>query len=117
MLQRYHISMDSKANRLLIEEFSILGRIPRKPEYYEPGKEKYSFVHQVTYDGDVIRAAIDEGMEALVAELRSDDFFPIRSCAEMIAGKVIALFEDNAAPFYEVFFDDLALFGTEDENA
>ncbi len=116
MLQRYHISMDSKANRLSIEEFSILGRIPRKPEYFESNKEKYSFIHKVTYDGDVIRAAINEGKETLVSELRSDAFFPIRSCVEMIAEKVIELFEDDSEPFHEVFFNDLSLFDTEDEN-
>ena len=117
MLQRYHLSMDSKTNRLSIEEFCILGRISRKPEYYEPKREKYSLVHKVTYDGDVIRAAINEGKEALVSELRSDDFFPIRSCMEMIAEKVIELFEDNSEPFCEVFFDDLSLFNTAEENA
>jgi len=116
MLQRYDISMDNEANRLSIKEFAVLGRILRKGEFYDPVKENFSFLYKVTYDGDIIRAAVNEGKEALISELRSDDFFPIRSCAEIIAERVIELFEDDVDPFAEQFFDDLALFPEDDEN-
>ncbi len=115
MLQRYDISMDGKANRLSIKEFAVLGRISRKREHFESANEKYLFINQVTYDSDIIRAAINEGKEALISELRSDDFFPIRPCVEIIVEKVVELFEDNSEPFCEVFFDDRALFSKDDE--
>ena len=106
MLQRYDISMDSKRNCLSIKEFALLDKKSRRNEFYEPTKEDFSLLHTVTYDGDIIRAAVNEGKEALISELRSDDFFPIRSCAEIIAEKVIEIFEDNADLSDELFFDD-----------
>jgi len=92
MLQRYDISMDGEANRLLIKEFAVLGQKTRKREYFEPTSEKYLFIHKVTYDGDIIRG--------------SDEFFPIRSCVEVIVERVIELFKDNSDSFSEVIFDD-----------
>ena len=76
MLQRYDISMDNGANRLLIKEFAVIGRKPRKSEDIDMTLQNFSLIHEVTYDGDIIRAAIQEGSEALISEFRSDDFFP-----------------------------------------
>lgn len=115
MLQRYDISMDGETNRLSIKEFAVLGRISRKYESSEPANEKYFFVYQVTFDGDIIRVAINEGKEALISELRSDAFFPVLSCVEIIAEKVIELFENSSESFSEVFFDDRTLFPKDDE--
>jgi hypothetical protein len=115
MLQRYDISMDGEANRLSIKEFAVLGQKSRKREYFETTNEKYLFIHKVTYDGDIIRAAINEGKGALISALRSDNFFPIRSCMEIIVERVIELFEDNSGSFSEVIFDDQALFSKDDE--
>ena len=115
MLQRYDISMDSNANRLSIKEFAVLGKILKKRENFEPTNEKYLFVYKVTYNGDKIRAAISEGKEALISELRTDDFFPIRSCVEILVERVMELFENHSDPFTEVYFDDLALFNKDDE--
>lgn len=116
MLQRYDISMDGETNRLSIKEFAVLDLKSRKREYFEPTKEKYMFMHKVTYDGDIIRAAISEGKEALISELRSDNFFPVRPCVEIIVERIIGLFEDNSDSFSEVIFDDQALFAKDDES-
>ena len=115
MLQRYDISMDDEANRLSIKEFAVLGQKSRKRDYFEPAHEKFLFIHKVTYDGDIIRAAISEGKEALISELRSDNFFPIRPCVDILVERVIELFEHNANSFSEVVFDDQTLFSKEDE--
>ena len=115
MLQRYDISMDTEANRLSIKEFAVLGRISRKREHSEPAHEKYSLIHEVTFDGNIIRVAINgERKEALISELRSDNFYPSRCCAEIIAERVSGLFEDNAETFSEVFFDDRAFLSKDD---
>ena len=112
MLQRYDISMDSDANRLSIKEFAVIGRKPRKSEYYDFTLEDFSLIHEVSYDVDIIRAAMQEGSEALISEFRSDDFFPIGSCAKIIAERVTGLFNGNTEPVSEVFFDDRTLLST-----
>jgi len=114
MLQRYDISMDNDTNLLSIREFAAIGRKPRKSEYHNYTLEKFSLMHEVSYDVDIIRAAIEEGSEALISELRSDDFFPIGSCSKILAERVTGLFNSNTAPVSEVFFDDRTLLSTYD---
>ena len=115
MLQRYDISLDSEANRLMIKEFAVLGRKSRNRNYSNSDKENYSLIHEESYNVDIIRKAINTGSESLITELRSNNFFPIYSCVKMIAEKVIELFEDDSISFSEVFFDDQALFSKDDE--
>ena len=112
MLQRYDISMDNDANRLLIREFAVIGRKPRKSEDIDLTLQNFSLIHEVTYDAGIIRAAIQEGSEALISALRSDDFFPVRACAKIIAESVTGLFNGNPEPISEVFFDDRTLLST-----
>ena len=112
MLQRYDISMDNDTNRLSIKEFAVIGRKPRKSEYYDYTLETFSLIHEVSYDGDRIRAAIQEGAEALISEIRSPAFYPIGSCAEVIAETVTGYLNGNTDPVSEVFFDDRTLLST-----
>ncbi|CAB1064950.1 hypothetical protein D1BOALGB6SA_9747 [Olavius sp. associated proteobacterium Delta 1] len=116
MLQRYDISIDSDTNRLSIKEFAVIGRKPRKSEYYDFTLETFSLIHEVSYDVDKIRAAVQEGAVALISEIRSDAFFPIGSCAEVIAEGVSGLFNGNPEPVSEVFFDDRTLLSTNIEK-
>jgi len=115
MLQRYDISMDNDTNRISIKEFAAIGRKPRKSEFYNFTLENFSLIHEVSYDVDIIQAAIQEGAEALIAELRSDDFFPIDPCSKVIAEKVTGLFDSNTEPVSEVFFDDRTLLSSYNE--
>ena len=116
MLQRYDISMDNGTSRLSIKEFAVIGQKPRKSENYDPTLENFSLIHEVTFDVDIIRAAIQEGSEALISELRSDDFFPIDSCSKIIADKVTGFFNGDAEPVSEVYFDDRTLLSTYNEE-
>jgi len=116
MLQRYDISMDNDNNQISIREFAAIGRKPRKSQFYNFTQENFSLIHEVSYDVDIIRAAIQEGAEALIAELRSDDFFPIDPCTKVIAEKVTGLFDSDTEPFSEVFFDDRSLLSTYNEE-
>jgi hypothetical protein len=108
--------MDNDANRLLIREFAVIGRKPRKSEDLDMALQNFSLIHEVTYDVGIIRDAIQEGSEALISALRSDDFFPIRACAKIIAESVTGLFNGNPGPSSEVFFDDLTLLSTDNEK-
>jgi hypothetical protein len=104
--------MDDDTNRISIREFAAIGRKPRKSEYYDFTKENFSLIHEVSFDGDIIRTAIKGGSEALISELRSDDFYPIGSCAKIIAESVTDLFNGDTEPVSEVFFDDRTLLST-----
>ena len=108
--------MDDETNRLSIKEFAVIGRKPRKSDYYNMALENFSLIHEVTFDVDTIRAAIKEGSEALISELRSDDFFPIGSCSKVIAEKVTGFFNGDAEPVSEVYFDDRTLLSTYNEE-
>ena len=114
MLQRYDISVNAETNRLLIKEFAVIERQFRKRDSYDPTKENFSFMHEEAYDGDDIREAILKGDGALISALRSDNFFPISACVELIAERVMELFNGNSDSFSELFFDDRILFSKDD---
>ena len=114
MLQRYDISVDVETNRLSIKEFAVIERQFRKRDNYDPTKEKCSLMHVAAYDGDDIREAINQGDGALISTLRSDNFYPISACVELIAERVIELFNGNSESFSELFFDDRILLSKDD---
>ena len=116
MLHRYDISLDGDANCLLIKEFAVVGKKLRKNEYYDQTQESYSLVHEVSYDSDLIRAAITRGQEALISEIRTDYFFPVYPLAKLMAEEVTHLFDGSPDKFSELFFDDLTLLA-EDNKA
>lgn len=106
MLHRYDISLDEEANRLLIKEFAVIGPKLRKSEYYDHTNEIYSLIHEGAYDADIIRSAIKKGQNALIAEHRSDSFFPIHPWEKIMVREVINLFNGALDQFSELFFDD-----------
>ena len=113
MLQRYDISLDEDTNRLSIKEFAVIGRKLRKSEYSDHTKEIYSLLYEVSYDADIIRSAIKKGQNALISELRSDDFFPIHPWAKIMAEEVTNLFNGTSNQFSELFLDDRNLLSKE----
>lgn len=116
MLQRYDLARNDQTNRLSIKEFAVLETKSHKRNDYKPSRQDYSFIHEVLYDSDSIRAAIKGGQKALISELRSGDFFPIYPCAEMIATRVTELFNGDPNSAFEMFFDDRTLLSTYEEE-
>lgn len=116
MLQRYDIDRIDQTNRLSIKEFAVLETKSHKRDERKAAREDYALIHEISYDGDAIRAAIREGQSALISELRTGDFFPIYPCAEIIAKSVTALFNGHPKPTFEVFFDDRTILSTYDEQ-
>ena len=101
--------MDSDNSRLSIKEFAVIGQKPRKGEYFDPTLEDYSLIHEVSFDSEEMRAAIQEGTGAIISQLRSPDFYPVGSCAKVIAEKVAGFFSGSTEPVAEVYFDDRTL--------
>ena len=116
MLQRYDITRDDQTNQLSIKVFAVLETKSRKRNDYKPDRRDYSLIHEVSYNSDIIRAAIKEGPEVLISELRTRDFFPIYPCIELIADSVIALFNGSSESAFEMFFDDRSLLSTYEEE-
>ena len=116
MLQRYDLNRNDQTNRLSIKEFAVLETKSRKRDTFKPIKKDYALLHEVSYDSDIIRAAIGEGQKALISELRSGAFFPIYPCAEILAERVTGLFNGGSDPDLEVFFDDRTLLSTFEEE-
>ena len=116
MLQRYDMSRNDLTNRLSIKEFAVLETKSHKRNNYQPIQKNYSLLHEVSFDNDIIRAAIKEGQKALISALRSGNFFPIYPCVELIANSVTALFNGNSDPLLEVFFDDRTILSTYEEE-
>ena len=116
MLQRFDIARDNETNCISIREFAVLETKSHKRLDYKPTAEDYSLIHEVSYDGDLIKAAIKEGQKALISELRGGNFFPIYPCVELIADGVTALFNGYSDPFFEVFFDDRTILSTYEEE-
>jgi predicted signal transduction protein with EAL and GGDEF domain len=114
MIQRYDISMNGETNRLSIKEFAVIEGKLGKRDYSDPVKESFSLINEVVYDSDDIREAIVRGQNSLISALRSDDFFPISSCVELIAERVTELFNGNSDSFSELFFDDRMLLPKDD---
>ena len=112
MLQRYDVARDDQTNRLSIKEFAVLETKSHKRNKYQPIQKDYSLIHEVSFDGDLIRAAIKEGQKTLISALRSGDFFPIFPCIELIAKSVTDLFNGTSEPTAEMFFDDRTLLST-----
>jgi hypothetical protein len=116
MLQRYDLARNDQTNRLSIKEFAVLETKSRTRDNFKPSEKDYMLTHEVSFDGDIIRAAIKGGPDALISELRSGDFYPIYPCAEIIAQSVAGLFNGNKEPDSEVFFDDRTLLSTYEEE-
>ena len=112
MLQRYDITRNDQTNQLSIKEFAVIKTKSHKRNNYQPIQKDYSIIHEVSFDSDVIRAAISEGQKALISALRSGDFFPIYPCIELIAKRVSALFNGTSESTFEMFFDDRILLST-----
>jgi hypothetical protein len=112
MLQRYDIAVNDQDSRLSIKEFAVLETKSRKRVNFNPTHENYSLVHEVAYDRAAILAAIKKGPQALIAVLRTGDFFPIYPNVEIIAERVTGMFNGSNEPVSEVFFDDRTLLST-----
>lgn len=106
MRQKFLIHKDNKKMELTIKEFANLDREIRGREIIKVDKEIFSFLCEETYEDKKLQSAIKKGKEDLIAELRTDNMFPIGSYAEIIAESIIGLYDSKENSTVEILFDD-----------
>ena len=113
MLQKFVISHDKTKNRFAIREMAIIDKNLANKDASRLRDEDYAFLCEESYSGRKITASIDRGLDALVATLRTPNFFPIRTYAVKIAESVIDLHNSEDNQRTALVFDDRDLMGTE----
>jgi hypothetical protein len=107
MRQKYTIIQDVKKKILTIREFAVIEKNLTNIDTSMLRPEDYSLLHEEVYDSPVIERSISEGAKALLAKLRTPDFFPVERNALRIADSVISLLNSKNNHSSEVFIDDL----------
>ena len=110
MKQRYYISRDEKTSELTIEESAVIAGNLKRLEISALAKDDFTLLCIESYEGKIIKKAISQGKDALVAALRTDNLYPISIYAGVIADTVIEIYGKNGSMSKELLFDDLDLF-------
>lgn len=97
MKQKFQIHKNDTDQQLIIKESAELD------------KDVMSLLCEVTFEADVIKSAMENGREALIAALRTRNMYPPRIYAEMIADTVLNLYQSSETDAAELMFDDLDL--------
>jgi hypothetical protein len=110
MKQRYFISRDEKTNELTIEEYAVVAGNPKTYEIRALTPDDFTLLCIETYEGKKIKRAINQGKDALVSTLRTDNLYPISSYAGLIADSVMEIYGTKNNFCKELLFDDVDLF-------
>jgi hypothetical protein len=87
---------------------------------YESGeldKEIFTLLCEEKYALDVIRDSLDAGLDAVIAALRSPNFYPNRYCAEKLAVAVAEICRAKNAERLEIVLDDVQVLSDEQDPA
>ncbi len=105
MKQKYVIIRDDDHDNLIVRE------------YAELDKEMMSLLCEESYPRDTIAQAVQNGKQAVVDAIRTNNMYPPTVFAEPIAQSIINLFAEGGNLSAELFFDDRDLFVKEAEAA
>lgn len=97
MKHKYTISKDDDRDQLIIKE------------YAELDKEILTLVCEAAYEIDQVDASIEKGKTALIATLRTPNFYPAGAYADKLADTVIEYNRSGNPEPVEVVFDDTQL--------
>lgn len=103
MKQKYAIIRDDDQKTLIVRE------------YAELDKEMMSLLCEESYSQDTIQTAVEEGHQAVVDALRTNNMYPPTVFADPIAKAIEGLFSEGGNMSAELFFDDRELFVKEVE--
>lgn len=109
MRQKYVISRDGSTNKLKIREYAITDTKVRKPVSSTLQTERFAFLGEETYEGNIILASISDEIKSLIAILRTHNLYPIEPYATKIAETVITLYQSTGNGPVELLFDDVDL--------
>ena len=103
MKQKYAIIRDDERKAVIIRE------------YAELDKEMMSLLCEESYPRDAMAAAVEEGHQAVVDAIRTNNMYPPTVFAGPIASAIQGLFKEGGNLSAELFFDDKELFVKEVE--
>ncbi len=98
MKQKYSIIRDDDQKTLIVRE------------YAELDKEMMSLLCEEVYPQKVMAAAVEEGRQAVIDAIRTNNMYPPTVFAEPIAKAIEELFAEGGNTSAELFFDDKELF-------
>lgn len=104
MKQKYAIIRDDDQNLLIVRE------------YAELDKEMMSLLCEETYPQQTIAAAAQQGHQAVIDAVRTNNMYPPTAFALPIAEAIGALFAKGGNTSAELFFDDKEMFAKELEQ-
>ena len=106
MLQKYRITIDRSKNILKIREYAIIDKYPKNELTSMRNTTSFSLLCEETYRSEIIVPSVSKGINALIASLRTPNFFPIGLYAIKIAESVIELYNSPEGDSMEVLLDD-----------
>lgn len=109
MRQKYFIKRDFEQRLWTIQEFVDSERIPRTGDPAKANAEDFVMIGSHTYNDDDIQSALQAGGSALMQTLRSQNFYPVQACANLLADSIQSLFSGTADSAATIVFDDMAL--------
>jgi hypothetical protein len=104
MKQKYAIIRDDAQKTLVVRE------------YAELDKEMMSLLCEESYSQEAMSAAINEGHQAVIDAIRTNNMYPPTVFAEPIAQAIEGIFAEGGNSSAELFFDDKELFIKEPEE-
>lgn len=104
MKQKYAIIRDDDQKLLIVRE------------YAELDKEMMSLLCEETYSQLTIAEAVQQGHQAVVDAVRTNNMYPPTAFALPIAEAIATLFAEGGNPSAELFFDDKDMFTKEMEQ-
>lgn len=116
MRQKYVISRDGPQKKLIIREYAIIETKVKKPVLSILQKGKFTLLCEESYENELIKSSIANGIKSLVAILRTHNFYPIQPYANRIAETVLELFDSSKIEPVELIFDDVDLVSLDAET-
>ena len=109
MRQKYVISLDNARKKLKISEYAVIDKNFRQVASSMLKKGSFSFLCEETYESKIIESSISEGLNAMVATIRTHNIFPIEPYAAKIAEAIMDLYKRSGGDSVELFFDDVEM--------
>ena len=116
MRQKYILTQDGPGGDLHIQEYAVVDKDLKNLANELLHDDHFDFIAEAHYTGEDIQRSISQGPSTVVDTLRTRNFFPIAPYANKLAETVIALYDDPQEAPLVLFFDDVDLMASEEEE-